>query len=132
MYVLYFVSLVVAAGATLITWVGLDRAQTPRQFRANEFTAHALVGLVLVGIAVLVLWQAQNHRRQCRESIRLERQLVGLDSYVATLAPSIRDVVRATMAKQLFPLTLEDNDPWREARWPSADDLLRATDGSQD
>jgi hypothetical protein len=132
MFALYLTFLASAVGAGLIAWTGLAHTRERSHFRAGEFTSYGIVSLVVALLALVVLWQAASHRRQARESVRLQRQLAGLDAYVAQMPPALRDLLRATMAKQLFPRTLEDNEPWREPRWPSADEVLRAVGSRPD
>jgi len=124
MLALYAAAAILLLGALAVALVGLRDAQHDDGFRFDEFGAFALVALVPLLGAALAARRAMRHGVAAQESTRLRRQFSGLAPYLDPMPPVMRDLMRGTLAQQLFPRLLDDSEPWRETKWPAADELL--------
>ena len=125
---LYMLFAALIAVGLLIAWIGLDRAQEGPRFSFTEFSAYGLVAVGVAIVGVVAMWQASRHHRAAREAARLGRQLVGFEAYTASMPSRLGNLLRGSMAQQLFPPLPEDDEPWRRPEWPSADSLLEVLD----
>jgi hypothetical protein len=123
---LYGVSVVLLLAGVAIALGGIDAAQNGEKFRFPEFAAYGLVALVLLTFAALGVRHATRHSLAAQEAARLQRQFDGLDAYLSPMPPALRELVRATMVQRLFPRLLDDDEPWREPKWPDTDSLIEA------
>jgi hypothetical protein len=90
------------------------------------FSAHLVAAVVGLAAAVVVIIQAERHRRAAQEAIRLARQFTAVESYLAPMPPALRDIVRVSLTPRLFSRILWDDDPLREPLWPTASDIAAA------
>lgn len=132
MVVLYAAALVLLVATLAIALAGIRAAQGGDDFRFTEFAAFGLVALVSLSGAALAARRAMRHGVVAQESTRLQRQFAGLDAYLSPMPPILRDLMRGTLAQQLFPRLLDDSEPWRETRWPDANALLAAIREAED
>jgi hypothetical protein len=90
------------------------------------FSAYLIASLVsLIASGVLILL-GERHRRAAQESTRLSRQFEVVEPYLAPMATSARDLIRASLTPRLFSRILSDDDPMREPIWPTAADIANA------
>lgn len=123
---LYGAALMLVAAALSLGLLGIARARDGDPFDFAEFSAHGLVALVVLGCAAVVSSRAGRHSLAAQEACRLARQLAGFEAYVAPMPPALRHLVRGTMVQRLFPRLLEDDEPWREPKWPDTASLMTA------
>jgi hypothetical protein len=123
---LYLLYAVLTLIAITIAVVGLRQAHRDGRFELSEFMAYAAVGLAVAVLSSGLLLPASQHRRQAHEYVRLERQLVGFEAFVTPMPPVLGNLLRGSIAPQLFPRLLESNEPWQVGEWPSPDSVLRA------
>lgn len=125
MLAVYGVSVAMSGVGAVIACLGLDRADGARAFRLSQFAAYGLVGLGFAVAGIAGVWLAGRHRRGAREARRLQRQLIGFDAWVAPIPDPLQAILRAIVAEQLFPRLIEDDEPWRRSKWPSAEDCVK-------
>jgi hypothetical protein len=90
------------------------------------FSTHLVAAVVGLAAAVVVIIQAERHRRASQEAIRLARQFTAVESYLAPMPSALRDIVRVSLTPRLFSRILWDDDPIREPIWPTASDIAAA------
>ena len=113
------VAAVVAGG------LGLWQGGQSNAFQFDKFAAYALVGCLAGVLGLGALWRGVCHQRSADEANRVELQLLGFEAYISPMPDAAKDLMRGTMAQQLFPRLAADSEPWREPDWPSAESLLK-------
>jgi len=101
-------------GATRPSWVW------------SVFSAYLIASLVSLIAAAIIILLGERHRRAAQESTRLSRQFDVVESYLAPMATSTRDLIRASLTPRLFSRILSDDDPMREPVWPTAGDIANS------
>ncbi len=101
------------------------RDESDNGFDLTHFLATLSVPLILFLSSVLLLRQAEVHRRHGAELARLQRQYEALEPYLTPLSTQEARFIRGLLAPQLFPRILEDDDPMRSTRWARPEDLIK-------
>jgi hypothetical protein len=128
---LYILALSAITVGTLMGWYLITHRALERYAAAGGFLAQWTPAAGLLAVGFYLIHQAGRIGRGADELRRLQRQFLGLLSYLRPLPSDTQNLLLAAMTQRLFPRLIED-DPLREEDWfpeegPSS---LRSTPGS--
>lgn len=108
----------------------IDQSATRNQHQdtTTDFVLRLVPTCVGFGTVLLLLRQAERHRRQGNEYHRVAMQLLLLEPFLEGLPVRQANVLRGAAAPLLFSRLLEDDDPLRASAWPSPEQLEALSD----
>jgi hypothetical protein len=125
-YFLNGIALLLLIAAVVIALLGIHAASDKSRFSFTEFGAYGLVSLAILVGAAFVARSASRSATAAQEAVRLQRQFEGLDGYLLPMSGALRELIRGSLVQRLFPGNIDNDEPWREPRWPDSESLLDA------